>query len=103
MNILMLSMSMGAGGAETHVLTLARALVRAGHSVTVASAGGMLTAGLAEGGVAHVTLPLASRSPVALARAVGGIIRLCRRESFDVIHAHGRIRGGFRRACRRAQ
>ena len=81
MNILMLSMSMGAGGAETHVLTLARALVRAGHSVTVASAGGMLTAGLAEGGVAHVTLPLASRSP-----------RLRRTR-----------RGGFRRAYRRAR
>lgn len=101
MNILMLSMSMGAGGAETHVLTLARALVRAGHSVTVASAGGMLTAGLAEGGAAHVTLPLASRSPVALARAVGGIIRLCRRESFDVIHAHGRIPALAAHAARR--
>lgn len=101
MNILMLSMSMGAGGAETHVLTLARALVRAGHSVTVASAGGMLTAGLAEGGVAHVTLPLASRSPVALARAVGGIIRLCRRERFDVIHAHGRIPALAAHAARR--
>ena len=101
MNILMLSMSMGAGGAETHVLTLARALVRAGHSVTVASAGGMLTAGLAEGGVAHVTLPLASRSPVALARAVGGIIRLCRRENFDVIHAHGRIPALAAHAARR--
>ena len=101
MNILMLSMSMGAGGAETHVLTLARALVRAGHSVTVASAGGMLTAGLAEGGVAHVTLPLASRSPVALARAVGGIIRLCLRESFDVIHAHGRIPALTAHAARR--
>ena len=101
MNILMLSMSMGAGGAETHVLTLARALVRAGHSVTVASAGGMLTAGLAEGGAAHVTLPLASRSPVALARAVGGIIRLCRRERFDVIHAHGRIPALTAHAARR--
>lgn len=101
MNILMLSMSMGAGGAETHVLTLARALVRAGHSVTVASAGGMLTAGLAEGGVAHVTLPLASRSPVALARAVGGIIRLCRRERFDVIHTHGRIPALTAHAARR--
>ena len=101
MNILMLSMSMGAGGAETHVLTLARALVRAGHSVTVASAGGMLTAGLAEGGVAHVTLPLASRSPVALARAVGGIVRLCRRERFDVIHAHGRIPALTAHAARR--
>ena len=101
MNILMLSMSMGAGGAETHVLTLARALVRAGHSVTVASAGGMLTAGLAEGGVAHVTLPLASRSPIGLTRAAGGIIRLCRRESFDVIHAHGRIPALTAHAARR--
>lgn len=101
MNILMLSMSMGAGGAETHVLTLARALVRAGHSVTVASAGGMLTAGLAEGGVAHVTLPLASRSSIGLTRAVGGIVRLCRRKSFDVIHAHGRIPALAAHAARR--
>lgn len=101
MNILMLSMSMGAGGAETHVLTLASALVRAGHRVTVASEGGMLTRGLEEGGVAHVTLPLASRSPIALTRAVGGIVRLCRRERFDVIHAHGRIPALAAHAARR--
>ena len=61
----------------------------------------MLTAGLAEGGVAHVTLPLANRSPAALARAAGGIVRLCRRERFDVIHAHGRIPALAAHAARR--
>ena len=43
MRILILTMSMGIGGAETHVLTLSEAYLRAGHSVHVASCGGVLT------------------------------------------------------------
>ena len=40
LNILMATMQMGFGGAETHIYELCRALVRDGHTVTVASAGG---------------------------------------------------------------
>ena len=40
LNILMTTMQMGFGGAETHIFELVRALTRDGHKVTVASAGG---------------------------------------------------------------
>jgi hypothetical protein len=58
MKILMAAMSMGLGGAETHILELSRELVRRGHGVTVASAGGVYTGALCDGGVRHVTVPL---------------------------------------------
>ena len=41
MKILMAAMSMGLGGAETHILELSRALLERGHSVTVAGDGGI--------------------------------------------------------------
>ena len=40
LNILMTTMQMGFGGAETHIYELVRALIKNGHTVTVASAGG---------------------------------------------------------------
>ena len=40
LNILMATMQMGFGGAETHIYELARALTKNGHTITVASAGG---------------------------------------------------------------
>ena len=63
MNILMLTASMGTGGAETHVFTLAQTLVKLGHRVTVASEGGSLCPRLRAHGVRHLTLPLSSKRP----------------------------------------
>ena len=91
MEILELAMSMGAGGAETHVLTLSHALTRAGHSVTIASSGGILVPEAERAGITHKYLPLSSRSPAAFLRSVAGVVSLCRHTKFDVIHAHGRI------------
>lgn len=91
MRILMLAMSMGIGGAETHVLTLSRALAGAGHYVCVASGGGILAAELEKSGIHHTVLPLASRAPTDLWRSVRGVRTVCRDGDFDIIHAHGRI------------
>lgn len=91
MNILIVAMAMNAGGAETHVLTLARALIRRGDSVTVASAGGKLAAAAERNGARTLTLPLDKNSPTSLGVSVMGLARLCRGEHFDVAHAHGRI------------
>lgn len=41
MNILMVTMSLGIGGVETHITELTKELIRRGHRVTVASAGGV--------------------------------------------------------------
>lgn len=45
MNILMVTMSLGIGGVETHITELTKELIRRGHRVTVASAGRCLCSG----------------------------------------------------------
>ena len=91
MNILMTTMSMDIGGAETHVLELSRAMIRAGCTVTVVSCGGAYLPALEEAGVRHVTLPLNTKNPIAMVRAYFGLRRLLRTERFDIVHAHARI------------
>ena len=91
MKILLPTMSMDIGGAETHVLELSRALVRAGCDVTVASCGGAYLPALASAGVKHITLPLNTKRPLALLRSYFGLRRLLREEKFDIVHAHARI------------
>ncbi len=91
LNILMATMQMGFGGAETHIYELALALQKNGHTVTVASAGGKYAEMLEAHGVRHVTLPLASKSPVAVLQAYNGLKKLIRAECFDLVHAHARI------------
>ena len=68
MKILMLAMSMGLGGAETHVLELSRELVRRGHTVFAASRGGVLACKLEAGGVRHIIVPLHSKNPACVAK-----------------------------------
>ena len=48
MNILMVTMGMGIGGAETHIIELCRALTSRGVLVSVASAGGAACSDKAE-------------------------------------------------------
>lgn len=90
-NILIATMQMGFGGAETHIYELCRALCARGHRVTVASAGGAYAKLLERAGVRHVTLPLNTKRPSAVLRAYLGLSRLIRDENFDIVHAHARI------------
>ncbi len=93
MNILMVTMSLGIGGAETHILELTRELIRRGHSVTVASSGGIFVPAFLEAGARHIDVPLHTKRPDALAKAYRTLSKNIRRESYDVIHAHARIPG----------
>ena len=89
MNLLLLTSALECGGAETHVVTLSRALQERGHTVTVASAGGAMTEELKRSGIAHHTIPLHSRSHILSARHQ--LTRLLDQQSFTLIHAHSRI------------
>ena len=82
---------MDEGGAETHVHSLAAALVRKGYGVTVASAGGRLADRMGMDGVAHITLPLNKKDPISLAKSYFGLRKAVKSGSFKVIHAHSRI------------
>ncbi len=91
LNILMTTMQMGFGGAETHIYELVRALIKNGHSVTVASAGGKYAEMLEKNGVRHVTLPLASKNPLSVLKSYAGLKKLIKQEKYDLVHAHARI------------
>ena len=91
LNILMTTMQMGFGGAETHIYELVLALKKNGHTVTVASAGGKYAEMLEKAGVRHVTLPLASKNPISVLKAYSGLKKLIKTEKFDLVHAHARI------------
>jgi len=89
MKILICTTRLSIGGAETHVLSLSRALVSMGHSVTVASAGGELVKELEKAGIEHVRLPLDRKDPFSFVINAGKIAKLAR--TCDIVHAHGRI------------
>ena len=91
LNILMTTMAMGFGGAETHIYELALALKKNGHTVTVASAGGKYAEMLEKGGVRHVTLPLATKNPIDVCKSYKGLKKLIKAEKYDLVHAHARI------------
>lgn len=93
MKILMVTMGLGIGGAETHILELARELVRRGHDVTVASNGGVYVEELLRSGARHADVPMHTKRPDAMLRALASLNALAAREKYDVIHAHARIPG----------
>lgn len=90
-NILLAAMALDLGGAETHVISLARELHRRGHRVVVASAGGRMVPMLTERGIPHVIVPMASRNPLAMARAWWLLRRLVTEYDIGLVHAHARI------------
>ena len=91
MKILFVTMSLGIGGAETHVVELSRALAAMGHDVTVASAGGVYEEALEKAGVRCVAAPLASKRPRDVLAAKNTLISLILGGGFDVVHGHARI------------
>lgn len=91
MKILMVTMSMNIGGAETHILELCRELRRMNHQVTLASFGGVYAEEAAQCGVVNVQLPLHTKNPGAVVEAYRGLEKLIRVGNFDLVHAHARI------------
>ncbi|MBQ2546687.1 MAG: polysaccharide pyruvyl transferase CsaB [Clostridia bacterium] len=91
MKILIVTMSMNIGGAETHILELCRELCAAGDDVTLASFGGVYADEAAASGVKCVTLPLHTKRPGAVLRSYAGLKKLIREGAFDLVHAHARI------------
>ncbi len=91
MKILMTTMGMDIGGAETHILELSRELTARGHEITVASCGGAYVEELTKNGIRHVELPLNTKRIGRAVKAYKGLEKLIREEKFDVVHAHARI------------
>lgn len=93
MKILMLTDKMEAGGAETHIETLALALTARGHDVTVLSAGGRIADRLEAAGVKQIRRRFAGRNPFRLLAALPAVANEARRGQYDILHAHTRTMG----------
>ena len=85
MKILICATRMSIGGAETHVLSLARALRAMGQLVCVASSGGEYVGALREAGIRHLTLPLDKKDPASVMKCRGAIYKIVREGGFDAL------------------
>ena len=88
--ILQIIPELDAGGAERTAVDVAAALSAAGARALVATEGGRLVGELQAKGGVWVPFPAGSKNPVAMALNVGRLMRLCRREGVQIIHARSR-------------
>ena len=91
MRILMATMGLDIGGAETHIVELSKQLKPQGHDVIVASNGGIYVPEIEAGGIRHYSVPMHRRDVGCMLRSRKLLGQIIRRERPDVVHAHARI------------
>jgi len=78
------------GGVERGTIETAAALVAAGHRAIVASAGGPMAREIVDCGGTHVTVPLATKNPLAMYRNIDRLAGIIQRYKIDIVHARSR-------------
>ena len=91
MKILMATMGLDIGGAETHIVELAKQLKQQGHDIAIISNGGVYVPEITAAGIRHYEAPLHLRAVGPMLRARGILKQVIRQEKPDVVHAHARI------------
>ena len=91
MKILMATMGLDIGGAETHIVELAKELKHEGHDVAIVSRGGVYVPEITAAGIRHYEAPMHRRSLSDMLRSRSILRRVIRLENPDVVHAHARI------------
>lgn len=91
MKVLMVTMGLDIGGAETHIVELARELCRRGYEVMVASNGGSYVAELEKNGIKHFSVPLHTKTPACVMKSKRLLKKILTDEKPDIVHAHARI------------
>ena len=89
-NILQLIPSMQSGGAEQSCIDVTAAIVKAGNTAYVASAGGRWTAEIIRAGGKNILLPLKSKNPFTIWRNIQRISDIIREHNIDIVHARSR-------------
>ncbi len=93
MKVLMATMQLDIGGAETHIVELSKALARRGIEVYVASKGGAYVKELEDAGIKHFEVALHNKRIGSLISAYKKLERIILEKGIDVVHAHARIPG----------
>lgn len=93
MKILMATMGLDIGGAETHIVELAKELQAQGHEILVASAGGVYVPQIMEVGIRHFVVPMHRREVKKLFESKRLLKTIILEEKPDIVHAHARIPG----------
>ena len=91
MHIVHLVPEMQQGGVETVVAALNRELVKAGHTSTVISNGGIMARQIESDGGRHITLDVCSKNPLTFLYRVSELRRLVSDLRPSVVHAHSRV------------
>ncbi len=89
--ILMVTNALNAGGAETHIISLVKGLVKKGYFVIVASSGGFMQKPLESLGVPHIYAPLSSKLPSSILKSAAIIKRTVKKHKIDIVHSHSRL------------
>ncbi len=91
MKILMITMGLDIGGAETHILELACELKSRGHDIVVASNGGVYVSELEKHGIKHYDVPLHTKNPACMIKSARLLKQIMIKEKAELVHAHARI------------
>ena len=78
------------GGVERGTIDVAGALVQAGWRALVVSAGGPMVRELERAGAEHITLPLATKNPLAMRKNVEALADVIRAQGVDLVHSRSR-------------
>lgn len=91
MNILLVTMGLGIGGAETHIVELAKGLKKKNVNVIVASNGGEYVKELEENNIKHYIAPLNNKKIKNIKSSYNILKKIIIDEKIDVVHGHARI------------
>ena len=91
MNILLVTMGMDIGGAETHILELAKELKKRNNTVYVVSNGGKYVEELNESGIEHIWAPLHNKNVFNMMKSYKILKNIIIDKKIDLVHSHTRI------------
>ena len=91
MNILMVTMGMDIGGAETHILELAKELKRRNNNIYIVSNGGKYVKELEEAGIEHIWAPLHNKKISNILESNKILEKVIEEKKIDLVHSHTRI------------
>ncbi len=91
LKILLPTTGLDIGGAETHVVGLAKQLKKMDYYPVVVSSGGVYVEELERNNIVHYHAPLNNRDFFALFKSLKIFSKIIKIEKIDIIHTHGRI------------